>query len=214
MPAATWGANPAILRHMRAELQNGAAMTAMTFEIRRPTAAMLPAYVDALQRGWSPDNVRGEVAAREQLAKIAEDAASFLDLMDDPEARGGPITMLDGSKLPRLPGFVRWMWDGEFCGSIGFRWVPGSVELPPHVMGHIGYAVVPWKRGLGYASRALGLMLEEPRKLGMASVQITTEPHNVASQKVILANGGVLVGEFTQPESYGGHPGLRYRVDL
>jgi predicted acetyltransferase len=41
------------------------------------------------------------------------------------------------------------MWDGEFCGSIGLRWLPGTEELPPHCLGHIGYAVVPWKRRLG-----------------------------------------------------------------
>lgn len=186
----------------------------MDFAILRPTADMLPAYVEALRRGWSPDNVRDEAAAREQLAKIDVDPEGFLALMDDPEARGGPVILPDGSTVPRLPGIVRWMWDGDFCGSIGFRWVDGSAELPAHVMGHIGYAVVPWKRGLGYASRALRLVLDEARARGLPHVQVTTEPANLASQKVILANGGALVGPFTQPESYGGRPGLRYRIDL
>src|SRR5262245_61283902 len=45
-----------------------------------------------------------------------------------------------------LPGFSRWMWDGECCGSIGFRWQPGTDVLPPHYLGHIGYAVVPCER--------------------------------------------------------------------
>ena len=56
------------------------------------------------------------------------------------------------------------MWDGEFCGSIGFRWQPGTSTLPPYVLGHIGYAVVPWKRGRGYATQALALLLPEARK--------------------------------------------------
>ena len=65
------------------------------------------------------------------------------------------------AEVPRLPGFVRWLWDGEFCGQIGFRWQPGTEALPPHCLGHIGYAVVPWKRGKGYATRALAMLLPE-----------------------------------------------------
>ena len=85
-------------------------------------------------------------AAREELAKIAEDPAAFVASLDDREAKAGPVTLPDGSKVPRLPGYRRWMWDGEFCGSIGFRWQKGTSALPPYVLGHIGYAVVPWKR--------------------------------------------------------------------
>ena len=36
----------------------------------------------------------------------------------------------DGTCVPRLPGYQRWMWDGAFAGSIGFRWQYGTVELP------------------------------------------------------------------------------------
>ena len=39
-----------------------------------PAAEYLPAYVDALKRGWSADNVRGDVAAREELEHIAADS--------------------------------------------------------------------------------------------------------------------------------------------
>jgi len=91
-----------------------------------PSTDRLAGYVDALKRGWSPDNVRLEVAAREHLAAIEQDAAAFLARVDDREAQGGPVTLPDGSQVPRLPGIVRWMWDGEFCGQIGFRWQPGT----------------------------------------------------------------------------------------
>ncbi|MEO8501345.1 MAG: GNAT family N-acetyltransferase, partial [Vicinamibacteria bacterium] len=37
-------------------------------ELVWPSADRLPGYVAALKRGWSPDNVHGEAAAREQLA--------------------------------------------------------------------------------------------------------------------------------------------------
>jgi predicted acetyltransferase len=107
-----------------------------------------------------------------------------------------------------------WIWDGEFCGSIGFRWQPGTSELPPHVLGHIGYAVVPWKRGQGYATEALGLMLPYARAEGLSYVEITTDPDNLGSQRVILANGGLLVGPYRKPAQYRNAEGLRFRIDL
>jgi len=72
----------------------------------------------------------------------------------------------------RLPGFSRWMWDGEFCGSIGFRWQPGTAVLPPHCLGHIGYAVVPWKKRRGHATRALAAMLPLARAEGLRYVEL------------------------------------------
>src|SRR5262249_34827519 len=128
-----------------------------------PSLAELDAYADALRRGWSPDNIRLEAAAREHLEEIEKDAAAFVARADDRDAEGGPISLPDGSQVARLPGFVRWLWDGEFCGQIGFRWQPGTEALPPHCLGHIGYAVVPWKRSRGYATRALALLLPEAR---------------------------------------------------
>src|SRR6266545_5816344 len=178
-----------------------------------PARQYLPSYIAALERGWSPDNVRGALAAREELAQIASDADTFLASLVDREARGDPIVLLDGTTVPRLPGYRRWLWDGEFCGSIGFRWQPGTEALPPHCLGHIGYAVVPCKQRRGYATRALGELLKEAEAEGLRYVEITTSPHNRASQRVIEANGGVLIEEFTKPAALGGTPELRYCVN-
>ena len=179
-----------------------------------PALDYLDGYKDALQRGWSPDNVRLEVAAREELVRIAEDPAAFVASLDDPDAKGGPVTLGDGSKVPRLPGYRRWIWDGEFCGSIGLRWQPGTEELPPFCLGHIGYAVVPWKQRRGYATTALKQMLPAARDEGLRYVVLTTDPDNVASQRVIEANGGRLVERFVKLPAYGGGVSLRYRIDL
>jgi predicted acetyltransferase len=166
--------------------------------------------------GWSADNIRGAEAAKEELVKIEHDPRGFIQTKaDDREAKGGPVTMPDGSNVQRLPGFVRWIWDGEFCGSIGFRWQPGTPSLPPHVLGHIGFAIVPWKREKGYATKALALMLEEARSEGLPYVELTSDPENRASQKVIMANGGILSERFQKPQQYGlGQEGLRYRLML
>jgi predicted acetyltransferase len=179
-----------------------------------PSLACLDGYADALNRGWSPDNVRLEATAREHLERIAEDRVAFVASLDDSEAKGAPVTLPDGSTVPRLPGYLRWMWDGEFCGSIGFRWQPGTSALPAYVLGHIGYAVVPWKRRRGYATRALALMLVEVRREGLDYVELTTDPDNETSQKVIAANGGRLVERFRVTDAYGAKEELRFRIDL
>lgn len=176
------------------------------------TREHLASYVAALRTGWSADNVRGAAAAKEELARIESDPDEFLNSLYDPLGRRGLITLPDGSQVPRIPGYSRWMWDGEFCGSIGLRWVPGQRDVPSYVLGHIGYAVVPWKQRRGYAKQALKEMLVEARSLGLEYVEMTTDPDNVASQRVMLANGAVLIERFKKPPQYGGIDGLRYRV--
>jgi predicted acetyltransferase len=104
------------------------------------------------------------------------------------------------------------MWDGEFCGSISFRWRPGTTELPPHCLGHIGYTVVPWKRQRGYATRALALLLPEARTEGLAYVELTSDADNVASRRVIEVNGGKLIERFRKPGVHGGAECLRFRI--
>jgi len=177
-----------------------------------PSLPYLPSYQAALERGWTPDNLRGSIAAREELGRIAKNPAAFVAGLVDREAAGDPIVLPDGTIARRLPGFRRWIWDGEFCGSIGLRWQPGTEALPPTCLGHIGYGVVPWKQRRGYATRALREMLIEAKAVGLRYVEITTDPDNVPSRRVVEANGGVLVEEFVTPPSLGAQLKVRYRV--
>lgn len=181
----------------------------------RPAHHHLAAYRAALQRGWSPDNLRGAAAAAEQLAQIEADADAFLALSDDPEGQGPLVTLPDGSTVKRLPSLRRWMWhEGRFVGSIGLRWQAGTPELPPHCLGHIGYAVVPWAQRQGHATQALRLMLEEARRVGLPHVDITTDLDNQASQRVMQRAGARLVETFTKPAAFGSTPGVLYRIEL
>jgi len=58
------------------------------------------------------------------------------------------------------------------------------------VGGHIGYhVIVPWRRQ-GHATRMLAGGLQRARLLGLPRVLLTCAQDNVASRRVILANGG------------------------
>jgi len=186
-------------------------MSQSSMKLVWPAAQYLSGYIDALKQGWSPDNRRPE-AAQEELLSIAEDPARFIAEQIDREAKGPKVILPDGRAVPRLPGYKQWMWDGEFCGLINFRWQPGTTELPPYCLGHIGYAVVPWKRRRGYATLALKLILSQANKEGLPFVEIVVDADNVASRKVVEANGGEVIAHFRKPEDHEGSESLRYRV--
>ncbi|WP_230530115.1 GNAT family N-acetyltransferase [Microvirga roseola] len=156
----------------------------------RPSLEWLPAYEHALAQGWSPDTTQD--VSQEQLRQLRQDPERFLyDLYSSPTLR-----LADGTEVPRLPAHDFWISDGEFCGRIGFRFQRGTEEMPPKVHGHIGYTIVPWKQRRGYATEALRQILPFARDEGFSRVLITCDDDNLASQKVILANGGVAAGTF------------------
>lgn len=181
-------------------------------ELVWPAMEHLPGYRAALERGWSSDTMRPD-AWREELERIDADPELFIAQQVDRAAEGPPIRLRDGTIAPRIPGYRRWLWDGEFCGTIGLRWQPGTTALPPHCLGHVGYSVVPWKRGRGYARRALALLMEDVAAEGLPFVELCTAIENVASQRVITANGGVLVEQFEKSPHHGSGIGLRWRID-
>ena len=184
-----------------------------------PDRALLGPYEAALRDGWSPNTTRD--VAPEQLAAIAADADAFLA-----EIRGGPgrIRLPDGREVDRIPGPTRWIFaedrpERPFVGSINLRWQEDAQgrpmpALPEHVLGHIGYAVVPWKRRLGYATRALALLLDDARRQGLDHVALTTDPDNEPSQRVILANGGILQARFNAGPAYGNTDHLLFHIPL
>jgi len=156
-------------------------------ELVAPSPERLPGYEAALEKGWSSDTTRD--VSQEQLTALRADPGSFIEGLTDQD---GTVTLADGRIVPRLPFHLFWIWDGEFCGSIMLRFQPGTEELPPYCLGHIGYSVVPWKQRRGYATAALGLLLPIAKAEGLERVLITCKDTNLASIKVIEANGGVL----------------------
>ena len=162
-----------------------------------PDRALLAAYEAALSAGWSPDNSRD--VSTEQLTALRRDPDAFLF---DLTRQHGTIRHASGRIVPKLPSRLYWLDDGEFCGVINLRYQPGSDALPDYVSGHVGYAVVPWKRRRGYATRALALILPVAREIGLHRLEITCDEGNEPSRRVIESNGGLLVGTRTEPSGY------------
>jgi predicted acetyltransferase len=182
-------------------------------ELIKPSTVHLPSYVAALERAWLPDHLDQE-STRNELDWISRDPNGFLSLTDNPEGQGPELRLPDGSRVQRLPSITRWMWDGEFCGRIQLRWQHGTTELPPTCLGHIGYAVVPWKRQRGFASLALSLILEDAVAVGLSYVDLTTNQDNLVSQRVIEKTRGQLIERFKKPDAFGGAPSYRFRIHL
>ena len=67
-------------------------------------------------------------------------------------ARGGATDRASRRhKVARLPGFRRWIWDGDLPAASGCAGSLALDALPAHVLGHVGYSVVPWRRRRGLA---------------------------------------------------------------
>ena len=180
-----------------------------------PDKTLLGAYQAALRGGWSPNTTRN--VAPQQLAAIAADPGAFLA-----EIRGGPgrIRLPDGREVDRIPGPTRWIFaedrsERPFIGSINLRWQEKDgrpiLALPEHVLGHVGYTILPAFAGHGYATAALAAMLGVAREAGLSEITITCDATNQASRRIIEKNGGRLVETFVAP-LYGPDQRLRFLV--
>lgn len=68
--------------------------------------------------------------------------------------------------------------------------------------GHIGYSICPSERRQGYAKEQLKLALIEAEKLGITKALVTCDSHNIASEKTILANGGIYDNTYVDPKDH------------
>lgn len=94
---------------------------------------------------------------------------------------------------PRPAGWVpcTTLWyveHAEYLGRLAIR--HRLSDLLRDSGGHIGYDVRPTARRRGYATAMLGEALPMARALGLDQVLVTCDTDNVASRKVIEANGG------------------------
>jgi len=78
--------------------------------------------------------------------------------------------------------------------------------------GHIGYAIRPTMRQLGYGTTILALTLEKASEQGLKRVLVTCDTDNIASARIIEKNGGVLENYKISLDS--GKQISRYWIDL
>lgn len=97
--------------------------------------------------------------------------------------------------------------DGRVVGIINYRPSPLS-DFVFQYGGHIGYSIRPTERRKGYAKEQLRLTLEKCRAAGEERVLLTCDP-NTASERVILANGGVLENEVEDTHGLGNSGRIR-----
>jgi len=93
------------------------------------------------------------------------------------------------------PGFVRdsvyWAVNsGQIIGRISLR--HSLNDFLASAGGHIGYIVRPSWRGKGVASEMLRQILRTDRARSIGKLLLTCDDENLASEKTILNNGGVL----------------------
>lgn len=101
-----------------------------------------------------------------------------------------------GINLPEgyVPDTKLWLVDeNHFIGEVGIRH-----KLTPFLLnyaGNIGYQIRFNERGKGYGKTMLKMALDYSKNvLGLRKVLITCDVNNIASEKVIIANGGIFAG--------------------
>ena len=95
-----------------------------------------------------------------------------------------------------------------FVGAVNIRHYLNEAMLLNG--GHIGDGIRPSERRKGYATKMIGLALEECKKLGIDRVLMVCDKNNVGSAKSIMNNGGVLENEVV----VNGVTEQRYWIDL
>jgi predicted acetyltransferase len=169
----------------------------MTARLVAPALRYRQSFLEALREGFRRGNQPMVDEAR--IREIERDFPGYLREITDPR---GTIRLPNGEVVAKVPFSIRWLVEGdEFVGEASIRhelndWLTRSG-------GHIGYGIRPSRQRQGYGRRILALALEECRRLGIDRALVTCDDENVASARIIEANGGVLENVIDDPAGHG-----------
>lgn len=95
-----------------------------------------------------------------------------------------------GTPVPSTTYFAIRESDNKLVGVIDLR---HHIDHPILGIwgGHCGYSVRPSERGKGYAKEMLGLNIQNAKRMRIQKLLVVCDETNTASEKAILANGGV-----------------------
>lgn len=163
-------------------------------------------FVAALREGFRRGN-RPPSRPRE-IARIEE---RFDAHLEDRLQQTADIVLPGGRHVPGVPVSLHWLVAGPtFVGELSFR--HGLNDYLRLSGGHMGYGIRPGLEGRGFGKRLLALGMDEARRRGLTKLLVTCHDHNLASARVIEANGGVL--ENVVDDIFGGGLLRRYWIEL
>jgi predicted acetyltransferase len=146
-------------------------------ELARPAEQYEASYREAAAESFEAD--RGRAPTEAELAEWVAVTRAF----DDNFAG---LALAD-----QIPGSTFWLVEGDqYLGRVDIR--HRLNEDLRRRGGHIGFEIRPSARRKGYGRLAVHLALAECRRLGLDRVLVTCNATNVASRRIIEANGGAL----------------------
>lgn len=162
-------------------------------ELTAPTADVRRSFFQAMAEFRAEG--RGD---RHDETMIGREMRRHGSTWDSPQGFAAFVADLHAQSLPETPRPADWvaattLWwvDGdEYLGRIAIR--HGLTPSLREAGGHIGYDVRPTARRRGHATAMLRAALPVARRLGIDPALITCDVDNVASRRVIEANGGTL----------------------
>ena len=148
---------------------------------------------------------RGIFSTLEMITGGIDDAVELVRSLElrhgDLELRLSDYSVHSFHRVPTYFFRMQSQYSAEELGNINLR--IGSTPHLERYAGHIGYGVLPLKRGHHYAARSVALLLPLARRLGIDPVWITCDPENGASRRSLEIAGAEFVEIVDVPEDCG-----------
>lgn len=152
-----------------------------------------------------------EVISNDELKKIGDAGLKKTETFEEMVIRTEKIRYKENLIGMMKPTSVFWILEnGKIIGSMNLR--EELSEFTYYTIGNVGYYIRPSFRNKGYASSALAFAKEYYKSIGKKKILLICTSNNIASEKVILKNGGKLELEMN---AFDGENRLkRYWIDL